>query len=96
MSKFTPWTQEEAEKAALSYESPYYLEDLAHGEGTLQEVEDAVQKAFLAGLAWAAAQIEKCDTVFGEKNSPVHSWTHDRFATDTHQAKLVGVREVEK
>ena len=99
MSKHQPWTDGEAEKAASIHDSKYYLEDLANGEGTFEEVEDAVREAFLAGIAWAAEQIAKSPTIYyrdSDHEERVIVASPECFELDTHEAKLVGVRPIEK
>lgn len=82
MSKFVPWTDWEAEKAAQ--ESSDILPPLSDNH-SLSRAEYA---GFLKGVAWAAAQIEKCETI-------THGLEGGEFSFgDTHEAKLVGVREV--
>lgn len=90
MSKFTPWTDEEAEKAANE------AENLAFQMSSY--VEDDFKSGFIVGVAWAAAQIEKCPTMYGSHvGDPINRyWESTRASCDTHEAKLVGVREVEK
>lgn len=89
MSKFTPWTDEEADQAA-------HANALSYGYGSLyHEKHKVFEKGFLAGVTWAAAQIEKCETVHGgENNMGTLSWSPSKMNGDTHIAKLVGVREV--
>jgi len=80
----TPWTDEEAEKAAIRY-----ADDCGQYIGPYSE-------GFLKGVAWAAAQIEKCETVHGgENNMGTLSWSPSRMNNDTHSAKLVGVRTID-
>lgn len=91
MSKYTPWTDKEADQAA-------YASALSYGYGSLYyEKHKVFEKGFLAGAAWAAEQIDKCPTIHGgENNMGTLSWSPSKMNDDTHQAKLVGVREVEK
>lgn len=87
MSKFTPWTDEEAEKAANE------AENLAFQMSSY--VEDDFKSGFIVGVAWAAERIEKCPTIHGgENNMGTLSWSPSKMNGDTHIAKLVGVREV--
>ena len=53
----------------------------------------------MAGLAKAAAQIEKSETMYyrdSDHEERVIVASPECFELDTHEAKLVGVREVEK
>lgn len=82
MSKFAPWTQEEAEKAAVDWCRDYQYSDKDRGD------------AFKDALKWAAAQIEKCETV---DSAAGRVWTlKSSLDNYKYEAKLVGVREVEK
>lgn len=89
----TPWSQEEAEKAADNLG----LEDY-RGSDAGMDSSHMERSCFLAGVAWAAAQIEKCPTMYGSHvGDPINRyWESTRASCDTHEAKLVGVREVEK
>ena len=88
MSKFAPWTDKEAEKAReeaanLAFQMSSYLED-------------DFESGFKAGVTWAAVQIEKCPTIYASREGS-RIWGLDRNKyDDTIEAKLVGVREVEK
>ncbi len=89
MSKHQPWTDDEAEKAARNFGFRY--------EYTGEQV--WTRAGFLAGVAWAAAQIEKCETIYyrdSDHEERVIVASPECFELDTHEAKLVGVREVEK
>jgi hypothetical protein len=88
MSKFTPWSQEQAEDLAREYSS----KELSSYESVNQH--DKIQRAVLWGLAKAAEMIEACETVFvTPKYTDVD---HDPSWHHTHQAKLVGVRPIEE
>lgn len=99
MRKFTPWTDEEAEKAAydiLKQVLPKAMWETPMGNEWTTSNSTTLKVATLA-IAWAAAQIEKCETVHGgENNMGTLSWSPSKMNDDTHIAKLVGVREVEK
>jgi len=87
MSKHTPWTEEEAAKAAVDWcrENQYSEKD--RGD------------AFKDALKWAAVQIENCETIYyrdSDHEERVIVASPEQFELDTHQAKLVGVREVGK
>lgn len=84
MSKHTPWTDEQAEEAALEWcrEHQYSAKD--RGD------------AFKDALKWAAAQIEKCPSQYAAREgSRIWGLDQNKY-DDTMEAKLVGVREVEK
>ena len=87
MSKFTPWKPEEMRQAAI---------DFAEYQG---EYTGPFYEGFEAGVAWAAEQIEKCETIYyrdSDHEERVIVASPECFELDTHEAKLVGVREVEK
>lgn len=86
MSKFTPWTDEAAEKAReeaanLAFQMSSYIED-------------DFESGFEVGVAWAAAQIDKCPSLYRNASHFRELWDIRRNPEDTHEAKLVGVREV--
>ena len=93
MSKFAPWTDDEAEKWAKEY---------AHEATSLNPQTDyhllkfrIAKSCFLAGLAKAAAQIDKCETIYyrdSDHEERVIVASPECFELDTHEAKLVGVR----
>ena len=86
MSKFAPWTEAEAAVAAEKYsKSP-----------TAELIDPAKYYAFIAALEWAAEQIEKCPSLYRNTSQFRELWDIRRNPYDTHEAKLVGVREVEK
>lgn len=86
MSKFTPWTQEQAEKWAEEYfgeDGPGYI-------GT---------QTFLAGLAKAAEMIEASPLVraWNGGTSPLGphvQWELESWGDGQWEAKLVGVRPI--
>ena len=85
MSKHAPWTKEKAENEAFNR--------MVYGK----RLSPHQQEIWLDALAWAAAQIEKCPTIHGgENNMGTLSWSPSKMNGDTHIAKLVGIREVEK
>lgn len=78
MSKFAPWTKLDAENEVFN--RTVYGKRLSPHQ----------QEIWLDALAWAAAQIEKCETLkFTIRNGKVHTGSYEVF-----EAKLVGVREV--
>lgn len=87
MSKFTPWTDEEAEKARIAQN----YDD----EGSNPRAGGFVDGWDLA-IAWTAEQIEKCPSLYRNASHFRELWDIRRNPEDTHEAKLVGVREVEK
>lgn len=100
MSKFTPWT-DEGMKTAMT--DAYLLE----AEEASKCCEDCRARltysdryfdaGFSKGVAWAAAQIEKCETIYyrdSDHEERVIVAGPECFELDTHEAKLVGVREV--
>lgn len=88
MNKHTPWTQEEAEKAAKEYCKDWPSGEVYH--------RNDLTVFFEAGVAWAAKQIEKCPSLYSAREGS-RIWGRDRNKyDDTMEAKLVGVREVEK
>lgn len=86
MSKHQPWTAADAENEAFNR--------MVYGK----RLSPHQQEIWLDALAWAAAQIEKCPTMYGSHvGDPINRyWESTRASCDTHEAKLVGVREVEK
>jgi len=93
MSKHAPWTDKEVEQAATYYQAKIINELAYHNALTHAGL------AFLAGATWAAEQIEKCETIYyrdRDLEDRVIVASPEQFELDTHQAKLVGVREVEK
>ena len=88
MSKHAPWTDEQSIQWAYDAAE----RDFRRFHGIDEEFEgwenDDFERGFLAGLAKAAEQIEKCETI-------THGLEDGEFSFgDTHEAKLVGVREV--
>lgn len=89
MSKFAPWTEEEAEK---------WLDEIAEvaSVGGDKTHRDAARFAADLAFATAAARIEKCPSLYAAREGS-RIWGLDRNKyDDTMEAKLVGVREVEK
>lgn len=84
MSKFTPWDESEAENEAFNR--------MVYGK----RLSPHQQEIWLDALAWAAAQIEKCPSLYRNASHFRELWDIRRNPEDTHEAKLVGVREVEK
>lgn len=83
-SSFTPWDESEVEKASISYVKNRY--------GNNYAISGLEYESFRAGVAWAAEKIEKCETLkFTLRDSKVHTGSYE-----VYEAKLVGVREVEK
>lgn len=83
MSKHVPWTKEDAEILAKEKAG-------ATGWVVGSKVHTEMFLATLETLQWAAAQIEKCETLkFTIRNGKVHTGSYEVF-----EAKLVGVREV--
>ena len=81
--RHTPWTQEQAEKWAME-------SDVVR-KATFED--DAIE-GFKAGMAKAAEMIEAAPTVHTNGREPA-LWSTQKFVTDTHSAKLVGVRPIE-
>lgn len=76
-----PWTKEQARQWANEY--PY---------GGEKEAD-----AFLDGLAKAAEMIEASETIYANDNNSNSSfWYRQGHASDTHQAKLLCVKQIEK
>ena len=91
MSKFAPWDESEVEKASISYVKNQY--------GNNYALSGLEYESFRAGVKWAAAQIDKCETIYyrdSDHEERVIVASPECFELDTHEAKLVGVREVEK
>lgn len=95
MSKHAPWTKEEArEQSERTFPDQIIPSGVAYDKDFVRP-RTLEKQAFLAGIAWAAAQIEKCPTITGTAIRGL--WEEDSDNPyDTHEAKLVGVREVEK
>ena len=92
MSQHTPWSQEEAEEWANSYMAERQITPEDEGSKLLFD-------SFLAGLAKAAEFIEKCETIYyrdSDHEERVIVASPECFELDTHEAKLVGVRPIEK
>lgn len=95
MSKHAPWTDEQAKVAMTEA----FLNEADEASRCCEDCRTKLVNAdryfdvgFFAGVAWAAAQIEKCETLkFTIRNGKVHTGSYEVF-----EAKLVGVREVEK
>ena len=89
----TPWSQEEAEEWANSYMAERQITPEDEGSKLLFD-------SFLAGLAKAAEVIAKSPTVYANQCQQSEAWIWDSDkctdGSDTHEAKLVGIREVEK
>lgn len=87
-----PWTKEQAEQWAEEHASKINSE----GSGFWKDA----RKDFLAGLAKAAEIIEASPTVYGHDGSL--DWSFEcndaEFLElpDTHQAKLVGAKPIER
>ena len=99
MSKFAPWTDEQAEKWAREIFERLVPHNCKTSDNEPLPVERSItMTACLEILEKAAAQIEKCPTMYGSHvGDPINRyWESTRASCDTHQAKLVGVREVEK
>ena len=99
MSKFTPWTQKQAEQWATEWWINFPGDarvDPMDGE-TFRGWTATHRAAFLAGLSKAAEMIEACPTVYKSTNSfGVDIWTKHTFrGNTTGSAKLVGVRKIE-
>ena len=81
-----PWSKADAEKAA----DTLGLRDddrTRHWE----------RECFLAGVKWAAEMIEASATIYANDNNSNSSfWYRQGHASDTHQAKLVNVKPIEK
>lgn len=86
MSKFAPWDESEAENEAFNR--------MVYGK----RLSPHQQEIWLDALAWAAEKIDKCPTMYGSHiGDPINRyWESVQASCDTHEAKLVGVREVEK
>ena len=96
MGKFAPWTEAEAEIAARCEGSVAHEVASSEPKNVYGRVS---HHSFLAGVAWAAEQIEKCETIYyrdSDHEERVIVASPECFELDTHEAKLVGVREVEK
>lgn len=101
MSKFTPWTDEEMKTAmtdAYLLEAEEASKCCEDCRARLTYSDRYFDAGFSKGVAWAAEQIEKCPTMYGSHvGDPINRyWESTRASCDTHEAKLVGVREVEK
>lgn len=84
VSKHQPWTDEEAENEVFNR--------MVYGK----RLSPHQQEIWLDALAWAAKQIEKCPSLYAAREGS-RIWGRDRNKyDDTMEAKLVGVREVEK
>lgn len=90
MSQHTPWSQEEAEKWAKEHA----LKVRSCSESSWRWADS--EQDFLAGVAWAAQQIEKCPSLYRNTSQFRELWDIRRNPYDTHEAKLVGVRPIEK
>ena len=88
MSKHAPWTDEQADAFA----------DQNAKDPKTGLIDPVKFYAAMDAIKWAAAQIEKCPTMYGSHvGDPINRyWESTRASCDTHEAKLVGVREVEK
>ena len=88
-----PWSKEQAEQRAKEWARGVYP-----NSRTYAVHETYGYDGFLAGVAWAAEMIEKCPTVYSAKPDGVSEcWVHSRCdGHDTHQAKLVGAKPIEK
>lgn len=87
MSRFTPWTKLDAENEVFN--RTVYGKRLSPHQ----------QEIWLDAIDWAAVQIEKCETIYyrdSDHEERVIVASPECFELDTHEAKLVGVREVEK
>lgn len=93
MSKHAPWTDEEMKTAmtdAYLLEAEQASKCCEDCRARLTYSDRYFDAGFSKGVAWAAAQIEKCETI-------THGLEDGEFSFgDTHEAKLVGVREVGK
>lgn len=91
-SEFNPWSRTEAEEWANSYMAERQITPEDEGSKLLFD-------SFLAGLAKAAEVIEKCETIYyrdSDHEERVIVASPECFELDTHEAKLVGVRPIEK
>ena len=100
MSKFTPWTKEQAEQWARECADMIYR-CADPQQGNPAEQVDPLRFAFLAGLAKAAEMIEASPTVWGsvgEYGSTFSTYQPGTFIQEnnTHKAKLVGAQPIEK
>ncbi len=83
MSKHQPWSKEDAENEAFNR--------IVYGK----RLSPHQQEIWLDALIWAAAQIEKCPTIYAAR-SESRTWGMDKNPyDDTIKAKLVGVKEIE-
>lgn len=94
MSKFTPWTTNEVIDSSMDYAEKC---DNESGGFLSHQLVQIRAKAYYEGVKWAGAQIEKCETIHScSENNYLTVWFKQPGSSDTHQAKLVGVREVGK
>lgn len=95
MSKFTPWTREQAEQ----WQDDAWEKTHGPNYGSIEE--DFFESGFLAGLAKAAEMIEASPTVWGsvgEYGSTFSTYPPGTFIQENnnHQAKLVCPQQIEK
>lgn len=97
MSRFTPWTEAEAEKWAREIFERLVPHNCKTPDGKPFPVErSTTMTACLEILKKAAEHIEKCPSLYRNASHVRELWDIRRNPEDTHEAKLVGVREVEK
>lgn len=93
MSKFTPWSQEQAERRAKTYGKDHPK------NGWGRWTPDTAASAFIAGVQWAAEMIEASPRVIAKK--PYAQWVDDdggqfSFAGEHWEAKLVGAQPIKE
>lgn len=93
MSKFTPWSQEQAEAWAEEITNPLNMSDSQFSEEFRVQKERG-KSLFLAGLAKAAEMIEASPTVYGGIESG-HYWETVQASHDTHTAKLMNIEPID-
>ena len=89
MSRFTPWSQEQAERRAKTYGKDHPK------NGWGRWTPDTAASAFIAGAQWAAEMIEASPKIYGNvygNGDCAFGGTLEK--SDTHQAKLVGVKPI--
>lgn len=98
MSKHQPWTDDEAKIAmneAFLKEADEAARCCEDCRAKLVNADRYFDVGFFAGVTWAAAQIEKCSTIYAAR-SESRTWGMDQNPyDDTIKAKLVGVKEIE-
>lgn len=92
MSKFTPWTKEQAEQWAKEYWMNVL--HMAHPKYCANNSFEYFLEGWRAALAKAAEMIEASPTVYGESDRL--PWHNVDFQGSTHQAKLVCAQPIKK